>query len=153
MHTSYMMCNCCLKDKQYDLRFLRFCKRATLQFCFLKPPLAITTIILAVKDKYHEGNWSPVEGYFLFVSVKIKNSFRIFVYLYYLQYIGLFGSICPCCVLCCDCGHSSTFWSNFEIFLCEGKHFFLIHNSFQRFIYFFYKSFFSPSFFSHSGRV
>lgn len=81
MHTSYMMCNCCLKDKQYDLRFLRFCKRATLQFCFLKPPLAITTIILAVKDKYHEGNWSPVEGYVLFVKVWASIYFLGYLYI------------------------------------------------------------------------
>lgn len=79
MHTSYMMCNCCLKDKQYDLRFLRFCKRATLQFCFLKPPLAITTIILAVKDKYHEGNWSPVEGY-LYICIIYNISVSLALY-------------------------------------------------------------------------
>ena len=57
-----MMCNCCLKERQYDLRFLRFCKRATLQFCFLKPPMAVATIILAAKDLYTEGDWSPTKG-------------------------------------------------------------------------------------------
>jgi len=111
MHTSYMMCNCCLKDKQYDLRFLRFCKRlvqsmmtlflnrslstpceicaeicqnveihqpriisnlifrATLQFCFLKPPMAIVTIILATKGLYSEGNWDPTQGKFYKISL------------------------------------------------------------------------------------
>jgi len=69
MHTSYMMCNCCLKEKQYDLRFLRFCKRATLQFCFLKPPMAIITIILASKGLYSEGNWNPTQGYLYLVII------------------------------------------------------------------------------------
>ena len=38
--------------------------RATLQFCFLKPPMAIVTIILATKGLYSEGNWDPTQGKF-----------------------------------------------------------------------------------------
>jgi len=79
MHTSYMMCNCCLKEKQYDLRFLRFCKRATLQFCFLKPPMAVITIILASKDKYSEGNWDPTEGY-LYICIIYNISVSLALY-------------------------------------------------------------------------
>lgn len=79
MHTSYMMCNCCLKDKQYDLRFLRFCKRATLQFCFLKPPMAIVTIILATKGLYSEGNWDPTQGY-LYICIIYNISVSLALY-------------------------------------------------------------------------
>jgi hypothetical protein len=79
MHTSYMMCNCCLKDKQYDLRFLRFCKRATLQFCFLKPPMAIVTIILATKGLYSEGNWDPGQGY-LYICIIYNISVSLALY-------------------------------------------------------------------------
>jgi len=79
MHTSYMMCNCCLKDSQYDLRFLRFCKRATLQFCFLKPPMAIITIVLASKDLYSEGNWDPKQGY-LYICIVYNISVSIALY-------------------------------------------------------------------------
>lgn len=79
MHTSYMMCNCCLKEKQYDLRFLRFCKRATLQFCFLKPPMAIVTIILATKGLYSEGNWDPTQGY-LYICIIYNISVSLALY-------------------------------------------------------------------------
>lgn len=79
MHTSYMMCNCCLKEKQYDLRFLRFCKRATLQFCFLKPPMAIITIILASKGLYSEGNWNPTQGY-LYMTIIYNISVSLALY-------------------------------------------------------------------------
>lgn len=79
MHTSYMMCNCCCKERQYDLRFLRFCKRATLQFCFLKPPMAIITIILASKGLYSEGNWAADQGY-LYITIIYNISVSMALY-------------------------------------------------------------------------
>lgn len=79
MHTSWLMCNCCLKEKEYDLRFLRFCKRSCLQFCFIKPPMAIVTIILASQDKYNEGNWSVKEGY-LYICIIYNISVSLALY-------------------------------------------------------------------------
>ena len=145
MHTSYMMCNCCLKEKQYDLRFLRFCKRhsskstgavffsffitvgqvfwtlvrATLQFCFLKPPMAVITIILASKDKYSEGNWDPTEGRH-FLGSKAQPIFRLPVYLYHLQHFCLAGPLRSSCLLCRHGRHFTPLWSDFEVYVCKG---------------------------------
>ena len=90
MHTSYFMCNCCLKDRQYDLRFLRFCKRATIQFCVLKPPLAIATIILHAHGKYNEGDWSADQGDTLIIHT--NHSPKFFQGIYILRLYTIFPS-------------------------------------------------------------
>lgn len=41
----------------YSITFLRFCKQATLQFCIVKPVMALITIILQAFDKYHDGDF------------------------------------------------------------------------------------------------
>uniref|UniRef100_A0A0K0FH50 Transmembrane protein 184B n=1 Tax=Strongyloides venezuelensis TaxID=75913 RepID=A0A0K0FH50_STRVS len=62
--TNYWTFTCCLAGKQYTIEFLRFCKKATLQFCLIKPVMAFITLLLAICGKYHDGNWSMNEGYF-----------------------------------------------------------------------------------------
>uniref|UniRef100_A0A3B1KH10 Transmembrane protein 184B n=1 Tax=Astyanax mexicanus TaxID=7994 RepID=A0A3B1KH10_ASTMX len=37
---------CCLWGRTYSIGFLRFCKQATLQFCVVKPLMAVITVIL-----------------------------------------------------------------------------------------------------------
>ncbi|XP_011887802.1 PREDICTED: transmembrane protein 184B isoform X5 [Cercocebus atys] len=37
---------CCLWGKTYSIGFLRFCKQATLQFCVVKPLMAVSTVVL-----------------------------------------------------------------------------------------------------------
>uniref|UniRef100_A0AC35U7C8 Transmembrane protein 184B n=1 Tax=Rhabditophanes sp. KR3021 TaxID=114890 RepID=A0AC35U7C8_9BILA len=62
--TNYWTFTCCLTGKQYTIEFLRFCKKATLQFCLIKPVMAFITLLLAISGRYHDGNWSMNEGYF-----------------------------------------------------------------------------------------
>ena len=61
-------------DRWYrlKLKFLPQTFRATLQFCFLKPPMAIVTIILATQGHYSEGDWDPEQGK---LELKSKHSF------------------------------------------------------------------------------
>lgn len=72
---------CCLSGKQYTIEFLRFCKKATLQFCAVKPVMAALTLILLLMGNapalvelfyshtmsnlgmYEDGNWSLDQGY------------------------------------------------------------------------------------------
>ncbi|XP_037669994.1 transmembrane protein 184A isoform X11 [Choloepus didactylus] len=46
VESSCLYGTCCLRGLSYSIGFLRFCKRATLQFCVVKPAMALTTIIL-----------------------------------------------------------------------------------------------------------
>jgi hypothetical protein len=54
--SNFMYCTCCLSGKTYTIGFLRFCKQATLQFCLVKPVMAILTIILQSMGLYHDGD-------------------------------------------------------------------------------------------------
>ncbi|XP_065826408.1 transmembrane protein 184B-like [Oscarella lobularis] len=54
---------CCLPKFHYSLSFLKFCKQATLQFCFIKPLVAIITIILHATGHYKDGDWSLNHAY------------------------------------------------------------------------------------------
>lgn len=68
---------CCIAGRPYTIGFLRFCKqvcceithsvplmthfyflsKATLQFCIIKPLMAILTLILQAFKKYHDGDF------------------------------------------------------------------------------------------------
>src|SRR5437868_3990652 len=48
---------CCLGGRNYTIGFLRFCKQATLQFCFVKPVMAFITIVLQSFGLYQDGDW------------------------------------------------------------------------------------------------
>ncbi|XP_032115752.1 transmembrane protein 184A isoform X2 [Sapajus apella] len=65
---------CCLRGMTYSIGFLRFCKQATLQFCLVKPVMAITTIILQAFGKYHDGDFKellrPFEPVLKFLTIK-----------------------------------------------------------------------------------
>ncbi|XP_064222325.1 transmembrane protein 184A isoform X2 [Aotus nancymaae] len=65
---------CCLRGMTYSIGFLRFCKQATLQFCLVKPIMAITTIILQAFGKYHDGDFKellrPFEPVLKFLTIK-----------------------------------------------------------------------------------
>lgn len=55
--SSCMYGTCCLWRKAYSIGFLRFCKQATLQFCVVKPLMAIITVILQAYGKYKDGDF------------------------------------------------------------------------------------------------
>lgn len=57
LRSSCMYGTCCLWGKAYSIGFLRFCKQATLQFCVVKPLMAIITVILQAYGKYKDGDF------------------------------------------------------------------------------------------------
>ncbi|XP_014651124.1 PREDICTED: transmembrane protein 184A isoform X2 [Ceratotherium simum simum] len=65
---------CCLRGRSYSIGFLRFCKQATLQFCVVKPVMALVTIILQAFGKYHDGDFKellqPFEPVLKFFTIK-----------------------------------------------------------------------------------
>nr|XP_014988646.2 transmembrane protein 184A isoform X2 [Macaca mulatta] len=65
---------CCLRGMTYSIGFLRFCKQATLQFCLVKPIMAVTTIILQAFGKYHDGDFKellrPFQPVLKFLTIK-----------------------------------------------------------------------------------
>lgn len=60
---SFWAGTCCFPKISYSVRFLRFCKQATLQFCIVKPIVATVTIILEACGVYKEGSMDPKHGY------------------------------------------------------------------------------------------
>ena len=63
MNPSWLYCTCCMPPLPVNGGFVRMCKRGTLQFVFLKPILAVITIVLFTQGKYTEGFWGPSNGY------------------------------------------------------------------------------------------
>lgn len=76
---SYFYLTCCIAGKGYTIGFLRFCKQATLQFCIIKPLMALLTLILQAFKKYHDGDFRPDNGY---LYVTMINNFSITLALY-----------------------------------------------------------------------
>ncbi|KAM9561711.1 transmembrane protein 184B isoform 2-T5 [Salvelinus alpinus] len=61
---------CCLWGRSYSIGFLRFCKQATLQFCVVKPLMAMVTVILQAFGKYRDGDFNPYSPLLKFFMVK-----------------------------------------------------------------------------------
>ncbi|XP_027623832.1 transmembrane protein 184A isoform X1 [Tupaia chinensis] len=78
---------CCLQGMSYSIGFLRFCKQATLQFCIVKPIMALTTIILQVFGKYHDGDFNIHSGY-LYVTLIYNASVSLALYALFLFYFA-----------------------------------------------------------------
>ncbi|XP_048487470.1 transmembrane protein 184B isoform X6 [Plutella xylostella] len=70
---------CCLAGATYTIGFLRFCKQATLQFCFIKPVCAFVIIFLQSAGHYHDGDWSPNGGY-LYITIVYNFSVSLALY-------------------------------------------------------------------------
>ncbi|XP_033908987.2 transmembrane protein 184B-like isoform X2 [Acipenser ruthenus] len=78
---------CCLGGISYSIGFLRFCKQATLQFCVIKPIMAVITIILQAFGKYHDGDFN-VNGGFLYISIIYNFSVSLSLYSLFLFYFA-----------------------------------------------------------------
>ncbi|KAE9556491.1 hypothetical protein FO519_000376 [Halicephalobus sp. NKZ332] len=76
---NYATLTCCLAGKQYTIEFLRFCKKATLQFCLIKPIMAAFTLFLMIIGKYEDGNWRLDQGY---IYVTLIYNFSVSLALY-----------------------------------------------------------------------
>ncbi|ELW58478.1 Transmembrane protein 184B [Tupaia chinensis] len=60
IESSCMYGTCCLWGRTYSIGFLRFCKQATLQFCVVKPLMAVSTVVLQAFGKYRDGDFEPL---------------------------------------------------------------------------------------------
>ncbi|XP_008563439.1 PREDICTED: transmembrane protein 184A, partial [Galeopterus variegatus] len=78
---------CCLQGMSYSIGFLRFCKQATLQFCIVKPIMALTTIVLQAFGKYHDGDFNIHSGY-LYVTLVYNASVSLALYALFLFYFA-----------------------------------------------------------------
>lgn len=83
--TNYATLTCCLAGKQYTIEFLRFCKKATLQFCLIKPIMAVFVLLLMMIGKYEDGNWSLNQGY-IYVTLVYNVSVSLALYGLFLFY-------------------------------------------------------------------
>ncbi|XP_027947721.1 transmembrane protein 184A isoform X2 [Eumetopias jubatus] len=74
IRSSCLYGTCCLQGMTYSIGFLRFCKQATLQFCIVKPIMALVTIVLQAFGKYHDGDFKellqPFEPVLKFFTIK-----------------------------------------------------------------------------------
>lgn len=87
IQSSWMWCTCCLAGRQYTIGFLRFCKQATLQFCIIKPVMAVITLVLQSFGLYKDGNFSPASGY-LYITIIYNISISLALYGLFLFYFA-----------------------------------------------------------------
>ncbi|XP_061455403.1 transmembrane protein 184A isoform X3 [Rhineura floridana] len=85
---------CCLQGMSYSIGFLRFCKQATLQFCIVKPLMAIITIILQAFGKYHDGDFNIHSGY-LYITIIYNFSVSLALYALFLFYFATMELLHP----------------------------------------------------------
>ncbi|RXN08319.1 transmembrane protein 184B-like isoform X1 [Labeo rohita] len=78
---------CCLWGRTYSIGFLRFCKQATLQFCVVKPLMAMITVILQAFGKYRDGDFNAASGY-LYVTIIYNISVSLSLYALFLFYFA-----------------------------------------------------------------
>uniref|UniRef100_A0A1A8DNY0 Transmembrane protein 184B n=1 Tax=Nothobranchius kadleci TaxID=1051664 RepID=A0A1A8DNY0_NOTKA len=84
IESSCLYGTCCLRGA-YSIGFLRFCKQATLQFCVVKPLMAIITVILQAYGKYKDGDFNVAGGY-LYVTIIYNISVSLSLYALFLFY-------------------------------------------------------------------
>lgn len=92
--SSFLWCTCCLAGRQYTIGFLRFCKQATLQFCLIKPIMAIITLVLQAFNLYKDGNFSPDSGY-LYITIIYNISVSLALYGLFLFYFATRDLLSP----------------------------------------------------------
>ncbi|CAF1510965.1 unnamed protein product, partial [Didymodactylos carnosus] len=82
---SWWYCTCFLSNREYTIGFLRFCKQATLQFCLIKPIMAVVTLILQAFNHYRDGDFSAKSGY-LYLTIIYNISVSLALYGLFLFY-------------------------------------------------------------------
>ncbi|XP_066200380.1 transmembrane protein 184A [Saccopteryx leptura] len=87
VRSSCLYGTCCLRGMAYSIGFLRFCKQATLQFCIVKPVMALVTIVLQAVGKYHDGDFNIHSGY-LYVTLIYNVSVSLALYALFLFYFA-----------------------------------------------------------------
>uniref|UniRef100_A0A6G1SII7 Transmembrane protein 184B n=1 Tax=Aceria tosichella TaxID=561515 RepID=A0A6G1SII7_9ACAR len=92
--TNWYYGTCCLSNRSYTIEFLRFCKQATLQFCFVKPLMSILTLWLMATGNYKDGDWSLGSSYF-YITMIYNLSVSLALYALYLFYQATKGLLAP----------------------------------------------------------
>lgn len=92
--TNWYYGTCCLSNKSYTIEFLRFCKQATLQFCFVKPIMSFMTLYLMATGRYKDGDWSFGSSYFN-ITMIYNISVSLALYGLYLFYQATKGLLAP----------------------------------------------------------
>ncbi|CAI5674566.1 transmembrane protein 184B isoform X1 [Oreochromis niloticus] len=87
IESSCMYGTCCLWSRTYSIGFLRFCKQATLQFCVVKPLMAVITVILQAFGKYRDGDFNVASGY-LYITIIYNISVSLSLYALFLFYFA-----------------------------------------------------------------
>ncbi|XP_016414983.1 transmembrane protein 184A-like isoform X1 [Sinocyclocheilus rhinocerous] len=87
IQSSCLYGTCCLGGMGYSIGFLRFCKQATLQFCVVKPIMAVITILLQAFGKYHDGDFNVTGGY-LYITIIYNISVSLALYALFLFYFA-----------------------------------------------------------------
>lgn len=87
IQSSCMYGTCCLVGMSYSIGFLRFCKQATLQFCVVKPVMALITILLQAFGKYHDGDFNVTGGY-LYITIIYNFSVSLSLYALFLFFFA-----------------------------------------------------------------
>ncbi|KAL3987477.1 neurogenic differentiation factor 6 [Sarotherodon galilaeus] len=87
IESSCMYGTCCLWGRTYSIGFLRFCKQATLQFCVVKPLMAVITVILQAFGKYRDGDFNVASGY-LYITIIYNISVSLSLYALFLFYFA-----------------------------------------------------------------
>ncbi|XP_047143277.1 transmembrane protein 184A isoform X1 [Hydra vulgaris] len=85
LKTSYLMCTCCLSGKVLNIEFLRFCKKAAIQFCIMKPVMAALILVLEGTGNYGDGDFRPDRGY-LYITLLYNFSYSVALYGMFLFY-------------------------------------------------------------------
>uniref|UniRef100_A0A8I3PRJ1 Casein kinase 1 epsilon n=2 Tax=Canis lupus familiaris TaxID=9615 RepID=A0A8I3PRJ1_CANLF len=94
IESSCMYGTCCLWGKTYSIGFLRFCKQATLQFCVVKPLMAVSTVVLQAFGKYRDGDFDVSSGY-LYVTIIYNISVSLALYALFLFYFATRDLLSP----------------------------------------------------------
>jgi hypothetical protein len=92
--TNWYYGTCCLSNRSYTIEFLRFCKQATLQFCFVKPLMSVLTLFLMATGRYKDGDWSVGSSYF-YITMIYNISVSLALYALYLFYQATKGLLAP----------------------------------------------------------
>ncbi|XP_057311228.1 transmembrane protein 184B-like [Hydractinia symbiolongicarpus] len=94
LKTSYCTLTCCCSDVVLSIEFLRQCKKATLQFCFMKPVMAAITLLLVSTGNYSDGDFRPDRGY-LYITIVYNVSYTIALYGLFLFYTATKNLLSP----------------------------------------------------------
>jgi len=120
---SWTAATCCLPPLPVNGQFVRIVKQGALQFVFVKPILAILTLVLYGTGHYTEGDWS-VAGSYLWITIVYNITYTVALYALLLFYMGTHELLVPFKPLLKFVLVKSviflTFWQGLFVAICVG---------------------------------